>query len=264
MHKISRVVAFSRLNFAKRIGMRWNKQYFILSALVFRLFPKLRQPIYCMGDSHIFVWNYVDKYVGSYVPKFVPFMVRGATALGLANPNSKTNAINEYNKMLSRLPGSSKVLFCLGEVDCGYLIWLISDREGLDSSVIFERALASYTSFLEQTALRGFSVIVAGAPMPTIGDGEPIGEVAILRAGVNATQMQRTEMTKQWNFALKLFCDTHKMTFINTDDFLLDPDTGLIRKVFVHPDPGNHHLDSHSYAAALLLAISETKAQDAY
>jgi hypothetical protein len=226
-------------------------------ALLARILPSSYRPIFCMGDSHVPVWNYVDMYAASLFPRFVPFVVRGATALGLANPNSKTNALNEYRAVLARLPRSSKVLFNLGEVDCGFLIWLIASRESQSVDVVFERAFSSYTRFLGQTADQGFSVMVAAAPMPTIGDGEPVGDVARLRAGVRATQAQRTEMTRRWNSALKCFCDSHRMTFIDTDHFLLDPEAGLIRAVYKHSDPGNHHLDEHSYAAALLLAIAE-------
>lgn len=257
---MSPLISYPKPPISRRIGMRWNKTYVAAMALLVRALPKAHRPIFCMGDSHVPVWNYVDMYAGAMLPHFVPFVVRGATALGLANPNSKTNALNEYRAMLARLPRSSKVLFNLGEVDCGFLIWLIAGRENQSVDVVFERALSSYTSFLEQTAAQGFRVTVSSAPMPTIGDGEPVGEVAKLRAGVRATQAQRTEMTRRWNAALKHYCQTHQMSFIDTDKFLLDAQTGLIRAVFKHSNPGDHHLDAHSYAAALLLAIAEAGA----
>lgn len=255
-------IVFSKPRISRRIGMRWNKKYVILMVWITKTFSRLWQPVFCMGDSHVSVWNYVDKYAGSFLPRFVPFMVQGATALGLANPNSKTNALNEYRQMLARLPSSSAVLFNLGEVDCGFLIWFVANREGISEEVIFERALSNYTSFLEKTVLQGFVVMVTAAAMPTIGDGEPVGAVARLRGSVRATQVQRTEMTRRWNAAIKLFCAAHRITFIDTDHLLLDTKTGLIRAVFKHSDPGDHHLDPHSYAAVLLLALAEARARE--
>jgi hypothetical protein len=52
-------------------------------------------------------------------------IVGGATAQGAVNPNSKTDALAIFQKKI-KYTNADNILIMLGEVDCGYLIWVRS------------------------------------------------------------------------------------------------------------------------------------------
>ena len=78
--------------------------------------------LFCFGDSHVSVFNYIDDQKVLKNTKIFVTMVPGATALGMVNPNSKTNALNIFYSNLVDIPKDSSLLFMLGEVDCGFVI----------------------------------------------------------------------------------------------------------------------------------------------
>ena len=75
--------------------------------------------------------------------------VSGATAFGLANPNSRTEHVQNVQKHIQRLPRSRTLLFMLGEVDCGYLIWLRA-QAGASVEDEMNASLRNYTDFLQR------------------------------------------------------------------------------------------------------------------
>lgn len=55
--------------------------------------------------------------------------VPGATAVGLRNPNSTTNALETFRAAL--LPRRNVIpVIHLGEVDCGFVIWYRAEKYG--------------------------------------------------------------------------------------------------------------------------------------
>lgn len=86
------------------------------------------------GDSHSRMFSY-----------FVTDLctVGGASAYGLANPNSITNARNIFIKFLSKHP-TKMVIACLGEVDCNATIW----RKDTPIPEYLDLAISRYMNFL--------------------------------------------------------------------------------------------------------------------
>lgn len=239
--------------------MRWNKAYVFFWAFLSHIIPIKYRPVFCLGDSHGAVWNFVDLYQQKFLPRFVPFIVSGATALGLSNPNSKTNAFNEFHALLKRLPYGTHIIFNLGEVDCGFLIWLLEKRENETIDTVFHRAIDSYLSFINECRTLNFEIYICAAPLPTIEDGPAIGEIAKARKDISVPQRERTKLTLAWNLQLRKYCTATDITFVDTDDILLDKTTELIRPIFRNSIIGDHHLDPHAYAIALLLALRNIK-----
>lgn len=56
--------------------------------------------------------------------------VGGATAVGLRHPTSKTQALVVYREELSQFDSRVIPVFQLGEVDCGFVIWIRAQRYG--------------------------------------------------------------------------------------------------------------------------------------
>ena len=81
--------------------------------------------ILCCGDSHTRVFNYCNSRQNEFV--FDVCVVSGATAQGAVNPNSKTDALNIFEKKINSTR-ADKILIMLGEVDCGFVIWVRSKR----------------------------------------------------------------------------------------------------------------------------------------
>lgn len=81
--------------------------------------------ILCCGDSHTGVFEYCNKMQTKY--KFDVCCVGGATAQGAVNPNSKTDALNIFKKKITKSK-TDKILIMLGEVDCGFVIWVRSKK----------------------------------------------------------------------------------------------------------------------------------------
>ena len=91
--------------------------------------------IHCLGDSHIEVFWRMK------LPRthFRVVSVGGATALGIANPRSQTNALLIFRALLETLPAGSQVVVMLGEVDCACLLFLFA-QNGHDIDMLFERS----------------------------------------------------------------------------------------------------------------------------
>ena len=69
-----------------------------------------KETIYVLGDSHCSVFEHFnqDRFLRA---KFKIKPVPGATALGLANPNSVTNALNEFRSFLDTIDRQKKIIF---------------------------------------------------------------------------------------------------------------------------------------------------------
>lgn len=198
----------------------------------------------CYGDSHIAeLWRLNTRYKNV---RFVVNSVRGATALGVANPNSKTNALKIFAGLLRQSVQGGEQLFCLGEVDCGFLIWLLAQKRQESVNQLLGRAVDSYTSFIGQHRSTG-QVVVLSAPLPTLADGVVQGEVANLRREVTASRSERTRLTLQFNRRVALWCEAHGVEFIDLDVAALDAQTGLLRASLLNADPANHHYDRDGF-----------------
>lgn len=241
--------------------MRFARFTIHLRVLRAQFTPEQRRDIFCLGDSHVCVWNYVDMLAGFVDRRFVPYAVPGATALGLANPNSRTDAFNQFRRILTKLPHRTNVVVNIGEVDCGFLIWFLAQRTGTPVAEYFGRALDSYKAFLEKAAEMGHLITVVAAPLPTLPDAAEgtFGEVSAARSAVKVPRKDRTDLTIRWNRTLEKFCEDRGFRFLATDSWLLNPQTGQIRDIYMNPNPADHHLDQHNYALALRLAVAESR-----
>jgi hypothetical protein len=205
-----------------------------------------RDHVICLGDSHVGILRHVR------VPG-VWFRVRvvgGATASGVLNPDTVTRAHTIFTERLRDAKPWQQVLLQLGEVDCGFVIWHRAQRHGLTVDEQLTYTLDSYTTFIETITKMGFRrVIVLSIPLPTIGDLRSgwEGWVASARKEVEATKVERTELTLRYNAEMQRRCNSLGATFVDVTTGHLDPDTGLVDERFLRATNLNHHLAKAPY-----------------
>lgn len=212
-----------------------------------RLRPFIKKKtVHFIGDSHADVFWYME-FSPFYFWKIKPSIkiVHGATATGLANPNSQTKAIQEFKTYLSKeIQKDDFVVFQLGEVDCGFAIWYRAEKHGISINEQMKIAIKNYGSLINHAInVAGNNVIVTSAVLPTIKDNQSFGEVANLRKEVKQTIKRRTELSLSFNQSLKKLVEEKGISFLEMDDDLLNKNTGVINSDFLHPDPLDHHLN---------------------
>jgi hypothetical protein len=197
-----------------------------------------------LGDSHL---RPVEAAIAAGL--FAPFQCRseqvgGATAVGLRHPTSKTQALAVFRERLYPFEPHLIPVFQIGEVDCGFVIWVRSRRYGESVRDQLDASLEAYAGFLREIRDLGYhDLIVTSATLPTICDNQLDGEVALLRAEVKASHRDRTDLTLEYNQRLADICLAEDLRFADLTLDLLDPTTRLLHHRFRHPDPKDHHLN---------------------
>ena len=208
-----------------------------------------RRVLYCLGDSHARVFDRVAESRLLDRTSLDVTWVLGATALGLANPNSTSNALKDFREVLDHVPVDEPLVILLGEIDAGYLIWYRSEVKGHDLDEEFERSVGNYTEFLESLVREGRrQLIVATLPPPTIEDYATWKGLGNARELVTASIEDRTAMTLAYNQRLRAWAATHDVRLLDIESDVMDDETGRVRADLVNPDPLNHHLHPERFA----------------
>lgn len=241
-----------------RKKIKWVFLYPIRSVQqIFKFF--FENEIYVLGDSHCDVFNYLNR-ENNLNTKFKVNMVPGATALGLVNPNSATNALNIFRESLKSIKKRKKLIFLLGEVDTNFLIWYRHEKYLIPIKEETDRSLNNYIDFLKECISIGFKKIyVLSVPLPTIFDEQNWGEIANKRKEVKATQRERTDLTLKYNESLEEKVKVLKVSYISLDKILYNTKTGIIKNEFLNKNPLNHHLENSKYAVVLKQAMKAMK-----
>lgn len=204
--------------------------------------------ILVLGDSHSRAFNFIKDRLPDII--FRVGAVGGATASGLANPDANTQARRKYFTWLDKFKHIETVIFHLGEIDCGYVIWWRVQKYAESIEAMFQLAVNAYTDLIEAVLFRDKRVIVMSAPLPTIRDGAPMGEVASARKEVTASLFERTQLTVLFNLCVQKWCQVRGVEYINLDLDLIS-EFGTVDEAHINPDPVNHHYRHGPYADLL-------------
>lgn len=214
--------------------------------------------LYCFGDSHVEAFKCMNEANFFHRTTFKFIVVGGASAMGMVNPNSRTQALEIFERRIEQVDRRDYLLFMLGEVDCGYVIWYRAEKYNLTVDEQLERSIANYTNFIRKVVGKGYAnVIVCSAPLPTISDGQQWGEVANARREVRASLRERTELTQRYNASLRSFCRDMGLSYLDFEAEILDSHTGVIMHTFLNENPLDHHLDSSALSSILATKLSE-------
>lgn len=208
---------------------------------------------FVFGDSHVEVFQYIERKKIKPFHQFDVTLVGGATAQGMRNPNSKTNALQIFTEKIEKLLVTDRLIFQLGEVDTGFVMWYraIKYNESIEKQLA--ETIKIYFAFIDKLLIKGFKKItLISAPLPTIEDNQEWGEVANARKEVKASKKERTDLTLKYNNILKENCNKRGIKFIDCSDELIDKTTGYINLKFKNKDPLNHHLDLYEYSKIIL------------
>jgi len=210
--------------------------------------------ILILGDSHTPVFNHPSFKKSFPELIFKVVTVIGATASGLENPNTKTQAYPIFKKALKH-SSAEKVIIMLGEVDTGFVIWYRAKKYQESVSAMADRAFASYSKFLLEVAAR-FKVVCISTPLPTIRDGSDWGDVANARKEVTATQLERTALTLLFNRQMQAFCKQHNICYIMLDSVSLGED-GVVTSELINCNPNDHHYEPDIYSRLLIERLKD-------
>lgn len=205
-----------------------------------------------LGDSHSEVFSYCnlkqsDKF-------FDVCIVGGATAQGSINPNSKTNALQIFeNKINSANEKYKKVIIMLGEVDCGYLIWVRSKTHGISVDEQINTSVTNLFDFIKNKLIfNGYTnhqIIVLGSILPTIKDNSDKRFLKGDRSKVTASQKERTLKTLYYNMLLKDNCIKNEYNYLDITHEILEKNNDkeyVICEKYLNDDKYNHHLNNET------------------
>jgi hypothetical protein len=211
--------------------------------------------ILVLGDSHSPVFNH--PLFNEQFPHlhFNVLTVIGATASGLENPNSTTQAYPIFKQALEQT-NAKQVLVMLGEVDTGFVIWYRAQKYRESVAAMMDKAIASYSQFLAELKTR-FEVVCISAPLPTIRDGNDWGDVANARREVTASQLERTALTLEFNRIMQQFCSQNAIRYLMLDPVSLG-EHGIVKAKLLNSDCSNHHYDPDRYARLLIDGLTGT------
>ena len=204
-----------------------------------------------LGDSHVRVFEHWLFPLAMPRTRFEIVHVPGATAIGIGNPHSASDARNRFEAALDA--GSwDRVLVNLGEVDAAISLWIVADKRGEPIDVALDRAVGRYLAFLERVHAE-HRLIVLAATLPTLSDASGIEDAAVARhrSQVTATKAQRTALTMDFNRRVGEWCAARGVPHLDTAAEALGSD-GLVRESWTVRGAHDHHYARRPYARALV------------
>lgn len=198
------------------------------------------------GDSHTDVFKYCNSKQNKY--RFDVCCVPGATAQGVVNPNSKTDALKIFTECLFKIQKKyNKFMIMLGEVDCGFVIWVRSKKYNIKIEDQINNSVDNLFDFLKNIVELKFNqedIIVVGSILPTIKDNTNKKFLNGARREVDATLKQRIYETLKYNNKLKNRSVINGYKYIDITNDILENDS--VKDIYLNKDPYNHHLDNEN------------------
>lgn len=221
-------------------------------------FRKLKRALYqeilVLGDSHAAVFEENNFRYAFPDIIFNVVSVGGATVSGLENPNSKTQALPIFRRAIAKSKAKI-VIVLLGEVDTGFVIWYRAEKYNASVFNMLDNALTNYKKLLQELANER-QVICLSTPLPTIKDGDTMGEVANARKEIKATQLQRTQLTLEFNDKMRNFCESKGIIYLSYDDESINAD-GIVAEYLLNDNSADHHYNNHVYAEMIIKKLKE-------
>jgi hypothetical protein len=229
-----------------------------------RLVCRLRRGRKILGlcDSHGGVLEYIHDH-DLLRPHLINCeIVGGATAYGLGNDESITQAFRKFTRAVARFADYDTMVIMLGEVDCCVAMWNRAERR---QEPVFEQiapALRGIQRLVDWLRVQGKrDIVILGSILPTVADAERALQLDAMRQAIRASQRQRTELVLAFNEQLRQLAQRNELPYIDVTAATLNRDTGLVDSTFLVDGTVDHHLSQDKSAplwAARLRAVLDT------
>lgn len=207
--------------------------------------------ILVLCDSHGGVLEYIHDH-GLLAPHYINCeVVGGATAYGLNNDKSKTQAFLKFSHALKRFPAFDVVGIMLGEVDCSVALWAVAEKRGVAADELIPHVMQGYQRLIDFLRASDKSqIILFGSILPTVSDAQKASQADSMRRNVRASQQQTTALVLAVNEQLKKLALANGVAYIDITEETLDKKTGLVNGDFLISERVDHH-QSQSMTAPL-------------
>ena len=196
------------------------------------------EKIIVIGDSHTEVF---EGYTGKdYI--FEQVRCHGATARGAISPITKTDSLKVFRNGLSTKE-ANRVIIELGEVDCGYLLWMKNKETGEPLLDLMNESIDRLIKFVEEEVYQYFEakdVIMMSVIPPIVEDMTDKRFLQGQRGEVNPSLDERRSLTRTWNKRLAIECSKRGWKNLNINPKITKDEEVI--SVFRNPNPWDHHL----------------------
>ena len=198
------------------------------------------------GDSHARVFGFMKTKINDI--DITSFDISESTAIGCLNKKSVSGFFKKFNDFVSKsndLNTYDNILIMLGEIDCGFLIKVMSEKRKTSIEEQLKISTDNLFEFIEKHVCRHFppeKIIICGSILSVIKDGVVWDDN--IRKRNKSTQKEKTDLTIKFNNILKDFSENKNMNYIDiTDDTI--GENGLINDKWLDVDEYEHHLPSN-------------------
>lgn len=229
-------------------GRHWRRSLDALAGL-----DRTRPTLYCLGDSHLSVFDYIQTHRPLEGLNLAACQIRSASAAGLGREDSLVRSRLFARSYLARIPARAPLLLCFGEVDCNSRIPFRMHKYGTTTELEIAASLENYARFIDRLReRRPGEVIVYTVHPPCQRRNKPEKDRRLW-----LDLAQRTAVTRRFNRQLIEICSSRDLAVLDLEDQLLDPKTGLIAARFLRRSKTNHHLEEAALAPLLRAALSK-------
>lgn len=213
-----------------------------------------KKKVLAIGDSHIRVFEHSFFRYCFPRTEFKVVYVPGATASGINNVNSLSQAYNIFRSALEqeRYDG---IIVTLGEVDAAYTIWKRAQAHQASAENIVDDVVAKYQAFI--LSLHTYApTTVLSAPLQTIADCKGCNDkTSQVRSSIDIPIQERTKLGLYFNRRIKCFCEEKSIDYLDLDPWSLGKN-GTVRSWLIHPkNPCDHHYYRWRYALMIILKM---------
>lgn len=203
----------------------------------------MKESLLILGDSHAACWGFIKDH--NILPEYEITVrgIGGATARGIANPNSSSKALPIWKKMLDKQKDKFDwISIGLGEVDCNFMIWYRIENNKSTAKIELDKSINPYCEFINYLATKSKNkIIIRGCTLPTVIDytKSDIPEHN-LRGKIKASYRDRTNLTLEFNKRMKEFAKKNDYLYIDVVEETIDEKELLLKSIYRKQN--NHHL----------------------
>jgi hypothetical protein len=152
------------------------------------------------------------------------------------------------------------IIINLGEVDCGFVIWYRKDKYNITIEEQLKITTHNLFNFINLEILPYFKhckIIINGSVLPSIKDNTDKKYLSGARSQINASQLERTQLTIKYNDILKNYCLVNGCNYMDITNDILDNKTNLINTKFLNKNVYDPHLDNENTYNLWLYELSK-------